>query len=227
MPRTRYIKHDLYLDDKLAACSLVARYIFPGLWIIADREGRLEDNPRKIGAMLLPYDKANINALLDELAQGGFLLRYTIEGRGYIQIVNFSKHQRPHLKEAASTIPPHSPTRAEKSRGKVGASTNLYAERSPIMGNGEWGMGNGEGEGTKTAKGGAIPTLEQVKAYCLERGNGVDPQRWFDFYCAKGWMIGKVKMRDWKAAVRTWERRDNDRRAGEAKPVPGKYDHLG
>lgn len=50
------------------------------------------------------------------------------------------------------------------------------------------------------------PTVEDVRSYCLERQNGVDPQRWHDFYSAKGWLIGKSKMKDWKAAVRTWER---------------------
>jgi hypothetical protein len=50
-----------------------------------------------------------------------------------------------------------------------------------------------------------IPTLDEVKAYCKERKNKVDPQKWYDFYSAKGWMIGKNKMKDWKAAVRTWE----------------------
>ena len=50
------------------------------------------------------------------------------------------------------------------------------------------------------------PTLEQVQAYCLERNNLVDPNKWFDFYQAKGWMVGKNKMKDWKAAVRTWEK---------------------
>ncbi len=52
------------------------------------------------------------------------------------------------------------------------------------------------------------PTVEEVSVYCLERRNGVDPQRFVDFYSAKGWKIGKNGMRDWKAAVRTWERRD-------------------
>lgn len=52
----------------------------------------------------------------------------------------------------------------------------------------------------------APPTLEEVKAYCLERGNNVDPERWMDFYQSKGWMVGKNKMKDWKAAVRTWEK---------------------
>lgn len=52
------------------------------------------------------------------------------------------------------------------------------------------------------------PTLEEITAYCRTRGNGVNPQTWLDHYTATGWMIGKNKMKDWKAAVRTWERND-------------------
>ena len=50
------------------------------------------------------------------------------------------------------------------------------------------------------------PTVEEVQAYCRERQNNVDPQRFIDYYTARGWLIGKNKMKDWKAAVRTWER---------------------
>jgi len=49
------------------------------------------------------------------------------------------------------------------------------------------------------------PSLSDVKAYCEERKNGIDYNRWYNFYQAKNWMIGKNKMKDWKAAVRTWE----------------------
>lgn len=59
------------------------------------------------------------------------------------------------------------------------------------------------------------PSLQAVADYCRERHNNVDAQTFVDFYEAKGWMIGKEKMRDWKAAVRTWERRD---RASPTKP---------
>ena len=53
------------------------------------------------------------------------------------------------------------------------------------------------------------PTREEVQAYCLERRNNVDADRFVDFYTAKAWMVGKNPMKDWKAAVRTWERGDN------------------
>jgi len=51
------------------------------------------------------------------------------------------------------------------------------------------------------------PTFEEVRDYCLSRNNGVDPKRWFSFYEANGWMVGKNNhMKDWKAAIRYWER---------------------
>ena len=53
------------------------------------------------------------------------------------------------------------------------------------------------------------PTLDQVKDYCWQRKNNIDAQKFIDYYTARGWMIGKTKMKDWKAAVRTWERQDN------------------
>lgn len=63
------------------------------------------------------------------------------------------------------------------------------------------------------------PTLDEVEAYCLERKNDIDPQVWTDFYTANGWKVGKNPMKDWKAAVRTWERNGintkNNGRKGE------------
>lgn len=52
------------------------------------------------------------------------------------------------------------------------------------------------------------PTVEQVTEYCKERGNGIDPERFVNFYQQKNWMVGKNKMVDWRAAVRNWEARD-------------------
>lgn len=54
------------------------------------------------------------------------------------------------------------------------------------------------------------PTLAEVTAYCRERQNAVDPQRFIDYYTANGWKVGKTSMKDWKAAVRTWEGKQRD-----------------
>lgn len=62
----------------------------------------------------------------------------------------------------------------------------------------------GKGKGTRFAP----PSLQEVTDYCRERSNGVDPERFVDFYAAKGWKVGNQPMKDWKAAVRTWEKRE-------------------
>ena len=59
---------------------------------------------------------------------------------------------------------------------------------------------------TTQAKAFVKPTVEEVKAYCVERKNNVNPDKFIDFYESKGWLIGKNPMKDWKACVRTWEK---------------------
>ncbi|OLR58265.1 hypothetical protein BHF70_00660 [Anaerostipes sp. 494a] len=69
------------------------------------------------------------------------------------------------------------------------------------------------------------PTYEQVSSYCLERNNSVDANVFIDFYESKGWMVGKNKMKDWKAAVRNWERnRCNGAKAAVTNNNPGHLD---
>ena len=51
------------------------------------------------------------------------------------------------------------------------------------------------------------PSVEEIKQYCLERNNGIDAEQFFDFYESKNWYVGKNKMKNWQAAVRTWEKR--------------------
>ncbi|MBR5513247.1 MAG: hypothetical protein IKV85_04580, partial [Ruminococcus sp.] len=58
------------------------------------------------------------------------------------------------------------------------------------------------------------PSVDDVLAYCRERSNQVDPQRFYDYYESNGWKVGKNPMKDWKAAVRTWERNDYSGNSG-------------
>ena len=62
------------------------------------------------------------------------------------------------------------------------------------------------------------PKIEEVRAYCKLRENRVNPEQFMDYYESKGWMIGKNRMKDWKAAVRTWERRSHDKQENRVDP---------
>ena len=72
----------------------------------------------------------------------------------------------------------------------------------------------------KTAKRFTPPTVEEVKAYCQERKNNINADQFVDFYTSKGWKVGSNPMKDWKAAVRTWENRDNKSIAAVNKKPP-------
>lgn len=104
--RARNIKPGLYKNEELAECSIWARFIFPGLWMLADREGRLEDRPKRIKGELLPFDSQDAEPLLRELAARGFLIRYENDEGRFIQITRFKKHQFPHYSEKPSAIKP-------------------------------------------------------------------------------------------------------------------------
>jgi len=68
-----------------------------------------------------------------------------------------------------------------------------------------------------------VPTIEEIKNYCDERKNDVVPNKFFNFYESKGWMVGKNKMKDWKASVRTWE---NNNKKDVLKENTGKYTNI-
>jgi hypothetical protein len=113
MARARSIKPGFFENEVLSECSPYARLLFIGLWMLADREGRLEDRPKRIKGALFAHECAEtiqINTILDELMTAGFILRYTTDGVSCIEIVNFLRHQRPHHNEVASTLPAPSKT---------------------------------------------------------------------------------------------------------------------
>lgn len=112
MARARNIKPAFFKNEFLATKSPEVQLLFIALWTLADREGRLEDRPLRIKAEVFPYTNVDVDAGLNELAGISsefqdlpFIIRYQVGGRRYIQIVNWSKHQNPHQKELASTIP--------------------------------------------------------------------------------------------------------------------------
>ena len=71
------------------------------------------------------------------------------------------------------------------------------------------------------------PTVEEVQEYCTERGNNIDAQHFVDYYSARGWMLGKNHIKDWKACVRTWERNDSFKPQKHNEQPEKKYDQNG
>lgn len=105
MARARNIKPGFFSNDELAGLPFEHRLLFIGLWTVADREGRLLDRPRKIRMEVFPADDVDCDAGLAALQRSGFLERYEVDGAKIIQIKNWEKHQKPHVREAPSELP--------------------------------------------------------------------------------------------------------------------------
>lgn len=105
MARARNIKPGFFTNEELVELPFSTRLLFIGLWTIADREGRLEDKPKRIKMHLFPADEMDVDTALGELQASGFIKRYEVAEARFIQVLAFGKHQNPHRDEKASLIP--------------------------------------------------------------------------------------------------------------------------
>lgn len=124
MARSRNIKPAFFTNEDLAEQPYEARLLFAGLWCVADREGRLEDRPKKIKMAIFPGDSVDVERMLQKLHEAKLILRYEVEGARYIQVIKFKKHQSPHFKEPPSTIPEPQALPASKGGGSPGETTD-------------------------------------------------------------------------------------------------------
>jgi hypothetical protein len=118
MLRSRIIRPGIATNEDLANLGPHATLLFERLWMLADREGRLEDRPGRIRAEVFPYwPDVPVENLLQKLAESGFIQRYkTRDKRALVQIIEFRKHQYVHQHEAKSVLP------APRSKSENGAS---------------------------------------------------------------------------------------------------------
>lgn len=105
MARARNIKPSFFTNDELVELEPIYRLLFIGLWVLSDREGRLENRPKKIKMELFPADNVDIESGLSALQKTGFISLYNCYETNVIQINNFAKHQAPHGLEKDSDLP--------------------------------------------------------------------------------------------------------------------------
>lgn len=176
------------------------------LWVYlityVDDYGRGSADPELLKGFVFPRRKgvteSTIEKALLDLANSGSVLLYEVDGEPYFCFPNWSDHQRIQTKKSKFPAPddgnPRCPT---VSHGESPAES-------------EYNPNPNTNPNTEVCAGRFTPpTVEDVFLYCVERKNTVDPQRFVDFYTSKGWMVGKTKMKDWKAAVRNWEKSED------------------
>jgi len=108
MARARNIKPGFFKNEILGVADPLYSLLFEGLWVLADRSGRMEDRPLRIKGEVFPYrDGLNVDAMLNWLESNGFIRRYTAQGKKCILVLEFVKHQNPHKneKDKGSDVP--------------------------------------------------------------------------------------------------------------------------
>ena len=206
----RIIKESICTSDTIDQLTWFEEVFFYRLIVNCDDYGRFDARPAILKARLFPLKSVTEKQIIDalnKLSTVGIVALYEYDGRPYLQLVTWEKHQQIRAKKSKYPAPDEICNQMisndiKCSRNPIQSESNPNPNPSNICANKPHGF--------------TPPTLEEVAEYCKQRNNSVDPQKWYDFYSAKGWMIGKNKMKDWKAAVRTWEK-SNDFGNGRSK----------
>lgn len=231
MSRKRYISTDLSTDSKIAELSEHGYLpIILYTWSIPhmDDWGRITGDARQFKLLVCPGFDATvkeINECLDLVAKVGLWERYEVDGKKCISISSdrWFKHQsyinkgkrdddsgsnypNPDKKQETTQnteehrgLPKIEEEQREEPQNPVSFSSSFSS--SPTL------TSTVDADASEPSKKGFIkPTVEEVTEYCNERKNDVDPMKWHSHYSSNGWKVGRNSMKDWKAAVRTWER---------------------
>ena len=215
----RIIKESICYSDDIDKLTAFEETVFYRMIVRADDYGRLDARPSFLKSMLFVTKQGitekNVQDAVLKMASVGLVRLYEVDGKPFLSFPKWDLHQRVRNSKEKYPAPPENTD--------CGVSPQLAANcgelpRVAALIQSESNPNPNPKESVSRATRFTPPTVEEVAAYCLERKNHVDPQRFVDFYAAKGWMVGKNRMKDWKAAVRTWEQRDGQ----EAKPAPAK-----
>ena len=212
----RIIKESICTSEDLDKLSAQAEILFYRLIVKADDYGCYFGNENIVKSTCFPLKsdaiKSNqVKKWLSELVEAGLIHMYEAgDGRIYLQFTKWEKHQQ--IRAHKRKFPPCDST------CKQLISDDCKCPRNPIQSNPIQSESNTNTDTAKPrTKSFVPPTLEDIKAYCKERGSHVDPQKFFDYFSAGNWTDSEGKpVKSWKQKLITWEGREQN---GRAKPV--------
>lgn len=225
----RILKESICTSDSVDSLSWFEEVLFYRLIVNCDDYGRFDGRPAIIKNRLFPLKESlttkAISKAVNTLVIAGLVVLYEFEGKPYLYLPTWNDHQNVRAKRSKYPSP----------EGCVIAHENIcnhmYADVPVIQSESESnnippyspkGECSPTGEAPPHSKRFIPPDAEEVQAYCRERNNHIDAQRFVDFYASKGWKVGKEPMKDWKAAVRTWERRNDTPARASPRPNRGR-----
>lgn len=204
MARNRMIKPEFWSSDTLSRVSLGARLTFIGVWNFCDDYGFNLNSTRSLLGDIYPCDEAvtevKLKGWINELIEAKLLIPVEYKGKSLIFVKGWGEHQTVANKSKRAYIEPSDLEQV------INASLNAHESLISVYLDSH-APKRKKKEKEERDKGFKKPTLDELESYCKEISSSIDPNNFLDFYESKGWMIGKNKVKDWKACVRTWERK--------------------
>ena len=208
----RILKESICTSDSIDQLSAFEETVFYRLIVNCDDFGRFDGRPKIIASKLFPLKDIRTNQIesaLRALTSAELVILYEVDGKPFLQMKTWDRHQQIRAKKSKYPAPESGNITSASICNQM-ISDDSTCSRNPIQSE-SYSLKENPLKGVKEKRTRfSPPTVEEVSAYCKERKNRVDAQRFVDFYASKGWKVGQNPMRDWKAAVRTWEQRDNN-----------------
>ena len=202
----RILKESICTSDSIDQLSAFQETMFYRLIVNCDDFGRFDGRPKILASKLFPLKDIRTQQIEDALralTSAELVILYEVDGKPFLQMKTWDRHQQIRAKKSKYPAPDDGMIKHDINCNQM-ISNDIKCPRNPIQSE----SNPNPIEKAQTAKRFAPPSVEEVTAYCRERKNGVDAQRFVDFYASKGWKVGQNPMKDWRACVRTWEQRE-------------------
>lgn len=205
----RIIKESICVSDSIDELSWFEEVLFYRLIVNCDDYGRFDGRIPVLKTRLFPL-KENVTAKsvkdgINKLASVGLVILYESEGKPYLYLPTWNDHQNVRAKRSKYPEPDVGVNADACTCNHVHTNVPDIRIQSESLSESESNADGGKPTRTRRF---VPPSVEEVAQYCFERMSKVDPQRFVDYYTSNGWMVGKNKMKDWKAAVRNWEQKE-------------------
>lgn len=172
---------------------------------------------RRVGNMLIPYDHVKLGELTNTNPDTVMVAMNLLMQIGLVQKL---ENGELYLTQVENMIGSQSKSAFKKQQQRLTRKTNILIEGGQEVDNcppkieeeieqDEEIEEEEDKEKKKNAKRFSKPTIQEIEEYCNKRNNGIDAHYFYDYYESNGWVVGKHKMKDWKATIRNWERRNN------------------
>ena len=201
----RILKESICTSDSIDSLGWFDEVLFYRLIVSCDDFGRFDGRTAVIKNRLFPLKEnltlKNVETAINKLARAGLVTPYTSGGKPFLFLPSWNEHQAIRAKRSKYPEPEIICNQVQADESKCPRNP-IQSESNPNP--------NTRGASTRFTP----PTVDEVRAYCRERENSIDPQHFVDYYEANGWVQGKGKpIKDWKATVRTWEGRDKPKKS--------------